>query len=215
MLLAQHHGFPCSYRQCGGLSQAYGVQVRENFMALRLGYLIPEFPGQTHVFFWREVVALREMGVIVSLVSTRRTAPEACRHSFADEARRETYYVYPPVAARSVKTLAVRPGSVLKALGYVFGLRESGAKAKAKVIAMLACAADLVSFAREVGLEHIHGHSCADAAHLLALCRILGGPTYSLTLHGDLPVYGVDHCSKMARASLVSTDGSHLKTQIV
>jgi colanic acid/amylovoran biosynthesis glycosyltransferase len=184
-------------------------------MSLRLGYLIPEFPAQTHVFFWREVVALREMGVVVSLISTRRTPPEACRHDFAEEARRETHYVFPPVAGRSVKTLALRPVSVLKALGYVLGLKESGAKAKARVMAMLACAADLVAFAREAGLDHIHGHSCADAAHLLALCRILGGPTYSLTLHGDLPVYGVDHASKMERAVMISTAGSHLKKQIV
>jgi colanic acid/amylovoran biosynthesis glycosyltransferase len=186
-----------------------------NFVPLRLGYLIPEFPGQTHVFFWREVLALREMGVEVSLISTRRTSPEACRHGFADEARRDTHYVYPPVAGRSAKTLAAHPASVFRAATYVLGLKETGAKGKVKLMAMLACAADLVSFARNTGLDHIHVHSCADAAHLVAICRILGGPTYSLTLHGDLPVYGVDHSRKMGLASLISTDGMHLKTQIV
>ena len=24
-----------------------------------LGYLVPEFPGQTHIWMWREIVALR------------------------------------------------------------------------------------------------------------------------------------------------------------
>jgi glycosyltransferase involved in cell wall biosynthesis len=58
-------------------------------------------------------------------------------------------------------------------------------------------------------------HSCADAAHVAAMCNILGGPSYSLTLHGDLPVYGVDHAAKMARAACISCDGPHLKEQIV
>ena len=22
---------------------------------MRLGYLVPQFPGQTHIFFWREI----------------------------------------------------------------------------------------------------------------------------------------------------------------
>ena len=45
--------------------------------------------------------------------------------------------------------------------------------------------------------------------------RILGGPTYSLTLHGDLPVYGTDHRSKMERAKFVLVVGQHLKDQVV
>ena len=32
-------------------------------MPLRLGYLIPQFPGQTHIFFWRELEALQARGV--------------------------------------------------------------------------------------------------------------------------------------------------------
>ena len=28
-----------------------------------IGYLIPEFPGQTHIFFWREIQELRQLGV--------------------------------------------------------------------------------------------------------------------------------------------------------
>src|SRR4051812_48909209 len=105
MLLAQRDGF-----SCGG-SLTVSTQPRRNVLPLRMGYLIPEFPAQTHVFFWREVVALREMGVGVTLISTRRTPIEACRHAFADEARRETHYVYPPLASRSAQTLAAHPVS--------------------------------------------------------------------------------------------------------
>ena len=76
------------------------------------------------------------------------------------------------------------------------------------------CAADLMRYARKHGIRHIHCHSAAEGAHLVALCRLLGGPTYSLTLHGDLPVYGTDHRSKMANASFVLVVGQHLKKQV-
>jgi glycosyltransferase involved in cell wall biosynthesis len=50
---------------------------------------------------------------------------------------------------------------------------------------------------------------------MVAMCRLLGGPTYSLTLHGDLPVYGTDHAAKMAGAACIGCDGPHLVQQIV
>src|SRR5208337_4027216 len=163
---------------------------------MQLGYLVPEFPSQTHIFFWREIVALRGMGISVHLISSRRPPPDACRHDFAQAAARETHYVFPPRWLPALGALAVRPGCTLKALGYVWGLREAGFKQKLKCTGLLFSAADLLLFARSRRLDHIHAHSCADAAHVVALCHVLGGPGYSLTLHGDLPVYGTDHASK-------------------
>jgi glycosyltransferase involved in cell wall biosynthesis len=81
--------------------------------------------------------------------------------------------------------------------------------------ALVLAAIDLADYARRARLDHIHVHSCADAAHLVALCRRLGGPSYSLTLHGDLQVYGGDHRSKMQEAAFVLAVGSHLQRQII
>ena len=39
---------------------------------LRIGYVVPQFPGQTHIFFWREVRALEAMGL----------DPESCLRAF-------------------------------------------------------------------------------------------------------------------------------------
>jgi len=37
-------------------------------LKVRWGYLVPDFPTQTHVFFWREIQALRDMGEQMFLV---------------------------------------------------------------------------------------------------------------------------------------------------
>jgi glycosyltransferase involved in cell wall biosynthesis len=161
------------------------------------------------------MVALKQMGVEVAMLSTRRPPEGACRHEFAAEARRETHYVYPPSLADALRVLALRPAATARALAYLAGLKESSLKQRARGLGLLLCAADLLAECRRRDIQHVHVHSCADAAHVAALCRILGGPSYSLTLHGDLPVYGVDHASKMARASCISCDGPHLKEQIV
>lgn len=182
---------------------------------MRIGYLVPEFPSQTHAFFWRELSALREMGHTVTLLSTRRPPHEACRHAFAEEARAETRYLFPPDVREALRWTFQHAFGAARVGTYVAGLSESPPGRKARVAALAACAAMLCRIAERERLDHVHGHSCADAAHLLALARALGGPSYSLTLHGDLPVYGKDHASKMRGAAFVSAVTRPLQHQIV
>jgi glycosyltransferase involved in cell wall biosynthesis len=180
----------------------------------RLGYLIPEFPAQTHVFFWREAAALTELGVQVRWLSTRAPAPEACRHAFAQQARGLTHYVYPPRWGRALTYLLARPARTLSALAYLVGLRESSLRQRLRLLGLLACAADLAAWCRAQPIDHLHVHSCADAAHLAALFGRLTGVPYSLTLHGDLPVYGRDQAAKMRDARFVSVVTADLQRQV-
>lgn len=181
---------------------------------MKLGYVVPEFPSQTHSFFWREVNALRQLGTDVFLVSTRRPPAQACAHDFTQTALRETHYVFPPHWARTLPALLLRPLGVARAVSYLLRLREAPWYRRLRLLGMLACAGDLLSYAARRRLSHIHVHSCADAAHLVAMCRLLGGPTYSLTLHGDLSVYGVDHAQKAAGASFVACVARPLLAQL-
>jgi glycosyltransferase involved in cell wall biosynthesis len=169
---------------------------------LRLGYFVPEFPSQTHAFFWREVVALREQGVEVHTVSTRRPPTDACRHGFADEARANTHYLL-PVRPRHALAALRAATKWRRAVDYVTELSESSALRRIACLGLIPVAADLRDWAYRQQIDHIHVHSCATSAHLAALCRLLSGPSYSLTVHGGLNVYGADHRSKMRHAAFV------------
>src|SRR5215471_10251141 len=184
-------------------------------MGLRLGYLVPEFPSQTHIFFWREIQALRRLGVEVFTLSTRKPPPSNCRHAFAPIARAETHYLFPPSVATIATCVARDYRSLAKSLAYLGGLEYSGLARRMRQHGLLPSALDLLHWAREMHIDHIHAHSCADAAHLLAMTRRMGGPLYSLTLHGDLEIYGGDHLSKMRDAAFVCAVGKHLRQQIV
>lgn len=180
-----------------------------------IGYLVPEFPGQTHAFFWRELSAIEASGVPVEVFSTRRPAPGSCPHAFAEAATARTTYLFPPRAGAVAAFLAARPAATARAMGYVAGLSETPPAQRAKLMALIASAADLVLHCRARGIAHVHIHSCANAAHVGALAQILGGVSYSLTLHGDLPVYGTDHAAKMRRATFVSAVTAPLRDALM
>lgn len=178
-----------------------------------IAYLVPEFPGQTHAFFWREIQALEEAGLRVRTLSTRRPAPGACPHDFAAAAAARTVYLFPPPLA-AVARLARRPVRTLRALAYVLGLSETPWHRRLALVGLIASASALGRICRRERLGHVHIHSCATAAHLGALAAILDDLSYSLTLHGDLPVYGTDHAAKMARAGFVAAVTRPLAAQI-
>jgi colanic acid/amylovoran biosynthesis glycosyltransferase len=182
---------------------------------MRIGYLVPEWPGQTHAFFWRELTALRELGHSVFPFSTKHPPDDACLHGFASEARETTHYLFPPRTLATARILAARPKGTASALAYAASLTESSLVDRAKVAALLACAADLTAKCEELAIDHLHVHSCANAAHIAAMADLLGGPGYSLTLHGDLPVYGTDHRQKMKRARFVSVVTRPLQKQVI
>ena len=184
-------------------------------MTLRLGYLIPEFPGQTHIFFWREVRALRRMGEEVLLLSTRKPSLPICRHDFAPAAIAETHYLYPPSVRSFVDWATGGCQGFLRALAYLRGLKASPLKTQLYQYGLLLSAVDVLRWAHRERIDHIHVQSCADAAHVVALARLLGGPSYSLVLHGDLSVYGADHRSKMKKAAFICVVGSHLRRQVL
>jgi glycosyltransferase involved in cell wall biosynthesis len=76
---------------------------------MNIGYFVPEFPNQTHAFFWREALALEESGMPVTFFSTRKPPADACPHDFAEAARARTHCIYPPKAGPAAAFLAARP----------------------------------------------------------------------------------------------------------
>jgi colanic acid/amylovoran biosynthesis glycosyltransferase len=175
---------------------------------MRLGILIPEFPTQTHIFFWREIAALRRNGVTVDLLSTRRPK-DGCPHDFGRAAAADTHYLYPPDLRLARSALGGR--GVARVASYIASLSPSS---RARALGFAVCAADLSATARRLGIEHVHVHSCADAAHVAAMSFLLDGPAYSLHLHGDMAVYGADHKQKMQNAAFVGVAARPLIDQV-
>ncbi len=169
----------------------------------RLGLMIPQFPGQTHISWWRVGMAMRELGVDVQMLSTRRAPDSEQVHDVLREEAARTRYVWPPAWLKLLYHLCCHPSAAWKAWRYVLSLPESRPVEKIRKLPLVVSGLELRRYADQRSLDFIYIHSCADAAHLGAICRITGGPPYALRLGGDLETYGKDHEAKMRHASLI------------
>jgi glycosyltransferase involved in cell wall biosynthesis len=183
---------------------------------MRIAYLVPEFPGQTHIFFWREIQALEQIGVETTLVSTRRPPQSLSPHSWSSEAQRRTFYVGEVGLrdiVRSIATLAgFGPTAWIRATRAA--LSESPLADVPRNLALIPLAARLVTFMRSNSLSHIHSHSCANAAMLVCLANRIAGISYSLSLHGAIEGYGSQQRVKFRYAGFALAVNSKLTCEI-
>lgn len=177
-------------------------------MPLRLGYLIPQFPGQTHIFFWRELEALQARGVQPVLLSTRPPPPGLISHEWsAEAAARTTYLARMDPAAALGGLVRLPPGDLLSA-------PRGEPRAFLRDMAMsIPAARRLVDRARREGIDHVHAHSCGRAALIAALAFRMGGPRYSLTLHGPLEDYGPGQRYKWRHAAFATIITEKLRAE--
>ena len=183
---------------------------------MRIAYLIPEFPGQTHIMFWRERAALQHMSVTTHLVSTRRPPKTIRSHVWADQAERETFYLTDigmlEIFQITLAFISFGPRAWFRAVKAAIegsSLRESLSN-----LLLLLLAVRLITYMQANKLAHVHSHSCGNAALVAMFANRLGNVSYSLTLHGDLRDYGGQQGLKWRYAAFAITITDRLRKQI-
>jgi len=76
------------------------------------------------------------------------------------------------------------PGGVAKAFGKAMKLGGLNNRGRIVHAIYLCQAALLKSWLADAEVSHVHGHFGTNTASVLLLCRLLGGPPYSFTVHG-------------------------------
>jgi glycosyltransferase involved in cell wall biosynthesis len=161
-----------------------------------IGYFIPEFPGQTHIWMWREIVNLRAWGVPIVLFSSRRPPErDRARHGFAEAAANETIYLWPAgvgaIVAALLWALFTRPVGLLRCatLALTLPVDRTGKK-KQKLLPMIVPAVLMAKQARARGIDHFHSHTCAGGAILCMMVKRLNGTPFSMTLNANINWWG-------------------------
>lgn len=163
---------------------------------MRILYLIPEFPGQTHVLFWRDIEALRRHGHDVRLASTRRPA-SPCPHAFADEPCTWLW----PYRPRDLRE-ALGPGGARAALSAL-RVAEGGGRERARLLALVPAAVRLRRLVEEAAIDYVHGQSLAQSASVLRLAYEIRPFAYGLVLHSAIDGFGRNLRWKAERARLL------------
>ena len=160
-----------------------------------IGYVIPEWPGQTHLWIWREVSHLREFGATVRLFSTRRPPDrDKARHAFAPQAVSETTYLWPTGFFHNIAVILScflrNPLGFLRCIALVFSLPVDHKNSFRQLLPLLVPACVLADEVRRGGIKHLHSHSPANSSILCMMVKRLTGVPFSQMVNANLEWWG-------------------------
>ena len=169
-----------------------------------LAYLVSQYPGVSHIFIEREVLALRALGLDVETFSVRRCPPGQLRtDTMRAEAARTTSILGGSPIRLSMLLLKVGVRHllpVLKTARATAKLGEPVLRSRLWQLFYLAEAMALVQHCRARGIRHIHVHFANNGADIARLAVLLGnhidgrdaGWRWSFTMHGSNEFEAVD-----------------------
>jgi glycosyltransferase involved in cell wall biosynthesis len=188
---------------------------------VKVAYLVNQYPKVSHTFVRREILALEDAGVEVTRISVRAT-----RDHLPDEAdhreKARTLVLLDAGLARLVAAALVAavtmPRRFLTALWKTtrMGLRSERGILRHLVYLCEACL--LRRWLTLARVHHLHAHFGTNAAMVALLCRVLGGPPYSFTVHGPEEFDKADSLAlteKIAGARFVSTVCNFGRSQVL
>ena len=154
---------------------------------MRLCYFVPEFPGQTHSFFWQEICSLRKAGIDLVIASSKKPPNTAgSRHSWSGAASAETLYAYPPVFGnlQDIRQLrSLRFTSLLKILKTILCSPDVQHRERLALLQLLMLAVWFGAHLKTLKIEHIHTHFQYRGADLVCFTGLLFGIDYSISRH--------------------------------
>lgn len=187
---------------------------------IRIAYLINQYPAISHSFIRREIAALEAENIQVVRFSIR-----PCRERLVDEADKleleKTHFVLGigivSLLLNLLRIAITRPIRFFEALRLTLKIGWGKDKGVLIHLAYLAEACVLLRWVADLQISHIHAHFAFNPTTVAMLCHVLGGPSYSFTVHGP---EGIDRAiilsleEKIERATFVVAISSFCKSQL-
>jgi colanic acid/amylovoran biosynthesis glycosyltransferase len=187
---------------------------------LRVAYLVNQYPKVSHSFIRREILALERLGIEVNRCSVRGwdgDLPDA-----ADvEERAKTRYLLQggllPLLGATFRAVLASPRRWARALGLAVRLSRSAERSLPYHLVYLGQACLLREWLQRVGSSHLHAHFGTNSAEVALLVDALGGPPFSMTVHGpeefDKPA-ALHLAEKMKGAAFTAAVSSYGRSQL-
>ncbi|MEL6881574.1 MAG: glycosyltransferase family 4 protein [Cyanobacteria bacterium J06607_10] len=188
---------------------------------MAVAYLINQYPKVSHSFIRREIIGLEKCGIPII-----RYAIRDCAESIVDEADRlelkRTRVLLNEVSlvgllSHLLLTFVRSPIRWLRCFTLLLKLSRWSQKSLAYHMAYLAEACIILRWCKQADITHIHTHFGTNGTEVAMLIHLLGGPTYSFTVHGptefDQPMM-LSLKEKINRAKFVIAVSSFGKSQL-
>ena len=154
---------------------------------MALAYLFNWYPMPSQTALRREVVALEELGMSIHRFSLRRYEGELVDEQ--DQVERERTRAVLDVGALGLitavlRTSLARPWRFARAFAMAVRIGRIDERGMIRTLIYLSEACVLLAWFTELRIEHVHTHFATNSASATLFCRIMGGPSYSFTMHG-------------------------------
>ncbi len=187
---------------------------------MRIAYLVNQYPRTSHSFIRREIQALEAQGVEVLRYSLRPPNEDLATEADRLELEKTRAVLGAGVMAHAGAVLAMavrRPVAFARTAVLAMKLGARSERGLLRHAAYLAEACVLEGWVRRGGVQHVHAHFGTNSATVALLCRALGGPCYSFTVHGpeefDKPEF-LGLAEKIRQAAFVVAISSFGRSQL-
>jgi glycosyltransferase involved in cell wall biosynthesis len=193
---------------------------RAKVWAMRIAYLVNQYPKISHVFIRREILAVEREGCEVMRCSLRRTTDKLIDPLDREEARK-THTVLDAGWAGLLQAMAwmfaARFALFWRALWLAIRVGWRSDRGLWRHVVYLAEACVLVRWLARDKIQHVHAHFGTNSTTVAMLCHRMGGPTFSFTAHGPEEfdkALSLGLGEKIARASFVAAISSYGRSQL-
>ena len=186
---------------------------------MKIAYLINQYPAVSHSFIRREIKALEDEGIEIFRFSIRSPAELVDRADLLE--LEKTKFVLGVgivgLLLALLRTAITRPKRFVAA--FLLAIKIGWLKDRGILVhfAYLAEACVLLGLVRDAEIEHIHAHFAFNPTAVAMLCRVLGGPPYSFTVHGPESIDRAVVLSleeKIKQASFVVAISEYCRSQL-
>jgi len=161
--------------------------VQNSIRPMRVGYLVNQYPKVSHSFIRREIAGIENCGIEVRRFSIRSCADELVDPADLQElAKTCILFTLPPLQLLGLllQGCLSNPLTSLKTLWTAsqLGRRSDSGLVRHWIYFAEACV--LTCWCRRQLIDHLHVHFGTNSTTVALLCKHLGGPSYSFTVHG-------------------------------
>ncbi len=154
---------------------------------MKLAYLTGQYPKVSHTFVRREILGLEALGHDVVRLSVREADSGVVDPVDVDEREKTTVFFHASKLqwlSAFFAAFARTPGALISELvNALMKLRAPGPGFTQR-IAYLLEATFFLEVLRKEGVQHLHAHFGRNAASVARIIENLGGPGFSMTVHG-------------------------------
>jgi glycosyltransferase involved in cell wall biosynthesis len=188
---------------------------------VNIAYLMNAYPMTSTTFIRREIEALECLGLDIHRHAVRTWTGKLVDPRDIAEKEQTRYLLTRNVSGlitASIREVFLNPRGVMRATGIWIKLLKNSGGGLVKHIAYFMQATYFRQLAQSEHINHVHVHFATNATAVALLSRMMGGPSYSFTVHGPDELIDPKKLSfgiKIKHAAFVIAISDYCKNEVV